>query len=175
MDKIRLVLASALSPLIAGAIVTLLIVWLTSPSVFFSDIGTELTGFAVTDKGLSGFLNANTEIVMLGLLIGVLVGWPVMLISVLPLHSMLVRLRRHSPQSYAAIDAVAGTVLMMLIFGLSVSLSSDGQSTLLTNWPMWLSGPLAGGLVGLLFWRIRRPDLSEHIQNRTSRADHGVW
>lgn len=175
MDKIRLILASALAPLIAATIVTIILAWLMNPSVFLVEKGSELTGFAVSSRDWTGILNAHKEIASIGLLFGMMMGWPAMLISALPLHSVLVRMRQHSAQSYAAVDAVAGTVLMMIVFGISVSLSSDGSSPLVSNWPMWLSGPLTGAIVGFCFWQIRRPDLSEGITNRTSRVVHGVW
>jgi hypothetical protein len=169
-EKLKLITASAVAPPIAAAFIALIVLWLTNPSVFLVQRGTEITGYETTPLSFVGILLQHVKIALLGAGLGTIIGWPAMLLGGLPLHGLLIRARQFEWKAYVLAGVAAGTIAMIVYVGATSEFSSANKSMIAPHLAIWLAGPLTGGLAAYLFWRIRRPDKSSLIVNRRSRV-----
>jgi hypothetical protein len=94
------------------------------------------------------FLNAITG----GIILGALVGWPVMLVLGLPVHALLLRKTPASVWIYAAAGIAIGLLGGSYRYIQARSHSANDLTQFLAI------GAVTGTLAALIFWYARRPD-----------------
>ena len=89
-----------------------------------------------------------------GLIAGLVLGWPTMIVAGLPTHAALWRRARTTPLPYAIAGALVGLLPAAVLEMLMVGARAEPQ-----HWAFALAlGAATGVVCALLFWLIRRPD-----------------
>ncbi|KCZ53974.1 hypothetical protein HY29_02585 [Hyphomonas beringensis] len=148
-----LIAASLVAPILATTLSATLLAMLVFPELIFQ---AEVSSGVYRDASVREIATSLVGFGLMGLVFGVMLGWPAMAIGGVPMHAFLVRIRRTGFSMYALSGALLGT-LVMLIYFFGTSGFRDPVSVL-TSGPILLSGPVAGLLTAAQFWLIRRPD-----------------
>ncbi|MDP3738550.1 MAG: hypothetical protein Q8R02_14240 [Hyphomonadaceae bacterium] len=136
----KLAFAIALSAPVAGALVALI-------------LGVTVLGATIFNGGLAETLVNIVNAAFGGLMLGAIIGWPVMLVFFVPLHAFLLRKTSGKAWIYAIAGAVAGAAAGALRF-----VSSGGAATI-NDLTLFLAiGSTTGVLSAIIFWLVRRPD-----------------
>jgi hypothetical protein len=136
----RLAFAAVVSPPVAGALVTLI-------------LGTTVLGATVFSGSIADILLNIFNSAVGGVMLAGVIGWPIMLVFILPVHALLLRRTSARAWVYAATGGLAGAAAGMLLFVASRGAASAGNPAL------FLAIGLTSGVSGLLiFWIARRPD-----------------
>jgi len=149
----RLVLATLIAPVMAAAFGCALLAMIMAPDLVFR---VDLNSVDSRPASLREIATSLVGFGLMGAAMGVLLGWPAMLIGGLPVHRWLVQKGRTRGLTYGLIGTLVGTVTMLVYFLATGSLRD--LPALLRFWPILLAGPLTGLLAAGLFWCIRRPD-----------------
>ena len=136
----RLAFAAVVSPPVAGALVAIILGMTVLGATVFSGSILEIL--------LNIFNSAVSGVMLAGLL-----GWPIMLVFILPVHAFLLRRTSAKAWVYAVAGGVAGAAAGVLLF------AASGGGTSTDNLTLFLAIGLTTGVLGLLiFWIVRRPD-----------------
>jgi len=149
----RLVLATLIAPVTAAAIGCALLAMIMAPELVFQ---TEVYSGEYRSATLREIATSLFGFSLIGASMGVLLGWPTMLVGGLPVHRWLVQKGRTGGLTYSLIGILVGTGTMLVYFLATGSLRDPRG--LIEFWPILLSGPVTGFLAAGLFWCIRRPD-----------------
>lgn len=150
---LRLTLATLLAPILAAGLTAAVLALILVPDLVFQ---TETDSATYRPATLPEIMASLFGFSVIGGALGVLLGWPAMILGGLPVHVWLVRKDRTDWLPYALIGLAVGTVTMLVYFLATGSLRDP--SLLLDASPLLLSGPLTGFLAASLFWLIRQPD-----------------
>jgi hypothetical protein len=150
VHRLRLVAAAALAGPIAGALLGVLVAYLSAPMVIFQvPHPTEDSTFI--EAGPLGIMANTIMVAAVGAFAGGLIGWPVSLALGLPAHAWLVRNTDAGVAWYLGLGLVAGVAA-----GLAYALALGGDARDFAT--LSLYGVCAGTAAGGIFWLIRRPD-----------------
>jgi hypothetical protein len=149
---LRLILAVLFAPILAaGLVAALLAVIMVPDMVFETQIDSATSQPATIPQIMASLLGFG----VFGGALGLVLGWPAMILGGLPVHAWLMRKGRTGWLPYALTGLGVGTVTMLIYF-LATGSWRD-PSGLLDGGPLLLSGPLTGFLAASLFWFIARP------------------
>jgi hypothetical protein len=147
----RLALAAALAAPIAVAALAI-VVGLTVLQEFTFQMADPVRDSEFIRADAMGVIRNLMALAVTGALYGVLIGWPVTLIAVLPAHGLLMRKTSAAIFWYAGLGAATGLLAAgSYVTGLREPIERFGGMIL-------IAGVAAGVVAGCLFWLIRRPD-----------------
>ena len=149
---LRLVLAVLFTPVLAAGLVAALLAMMIAPDLVFHVMVDSASSRPATLPEVMASLFGFGAI---GGALGIILGWPAMILGGLPAHVWLARKGRTDCLTYALIGLAVGTVTMLVYFLATGSLRDP--SRLLDMSPLLLSGPLTGFLTASLFWAVARP------------------
>jgi hypothetical protein len=148
---LRLILAVLFAPILAAGLVAALLAMIMVPDlVFQTEIGSATYRPATVPEIMASLFGFGA----IGGALGIVLGWPAMILGGLPVHAWLVRKGRTGWLPYALTGLGVGTFTMLIYFLATGSLRDS--SLLLDPSPLLLSGPLTGFLAASLFWLIRQ-------------------
>ncbi|KCZ91101.1 hypothetical protein [Hyphomonas jannaschiana] len=149
---LRLILAVLFAPILAAGLVAALLAIIMVPDlVFQTEIDSATSRPATAPEIMASLFGFGA----IGGAMGIVLGWPAMILGGLPVHAWLVRKGRTDWLPYALIGLGVGTITMLIYF-LATGSWRDPMG-LLDGGPLLLSGPLTGFLAASLFWLIRLP------------------
>ena len=148
----RLAFAVVLSAPLAGALLSLAIAFTLMQGVIFLAPHPVIDSEFVKADPLQ--ILANTVVVGGGgLMMGGLLGWPLMMAFGLPMHMILLRTTSAKAWHYVTAGLAGGFAAGLLRFAM------DGGAASMNDLVILLAiGGLAGALSALVFWLVRRPD-----------------
>jgi hypothetical protein len=149
----RLGFAVAAAPPVAGALMALVLAFTVFNAQIFLTPGPTGSGQMV-GAGIPQIIGNLFQAVTGGLILGALIGWPVMLVVGLPAHALLLRKTPATVWIYLGAGAAAG------LAGAAARLFSP-QKTAMSNEQLLqilAIGAFAGTLTAFVFWYLRRPD-----------------
>lgn len=148
----KLALAIALSAPIAGAVVAVILGFTVFQDAIFMFEDPQHDSVFVK----AGFLEilANTFVAAFsGLMIGGIIGWPILLVFGMPVHAFLLRATSARAWVYIIAGAVLGAAAGAFRF-----LSSGGTANPDDLIPLLAVGAATGIFTVMIFWLVRRPD-----------------
>lgn len=148
----RLAFAVVFSAPVAGVILALVLGFTVMRNIIFMVPNPNVdSAFVQADFGQ---IIVNTIMVAVGgLMVGGLLGWPVMLGLGLPMHAVLIRKTPAKAWHYAVAGLAAGLVAGLLRY--AMERSGAGMNDLIL---LLAIGGVAGAIASLMFWFVRRPD-----------------
>jgi len=148
----RLAFAVVFSAPVAGAILSLVLGFTLMSNIIFLVPDPNIdSNFVRADFGQ---IVLNTIMVAVsGLMVGGLLGWPVMLGLGLPMHAILIRKTPAKAWHYAIAGLVVGMIAGFLRF--AMERGGTGTNDLIV---LLAIGGVAGAIASLMFWLVRRPD-----------------
>jgi LytS/YehU family sensor histidine kinase len=148
----RLAFAVVFSAPVAGAILSLVLGFTVMSNIIFLVPDPNIdSNFVRADFGQ---IVLNTIMVAVsGLMVGGLLGWPVMLGLGLPMHAILIRKTPAKAWHYAIAGLVVGMIAGFLRF--AMERGGTGTNDLIV---LLAIGGVAGAIASLMFWLVRRPD-----------------
>jgi LytS/YehU family sensor histidine kinase len=148
----RLAFAVVFSAPVAGVILALVLGFTVMNNIIFlvPDPNVD-SAFVPADFGQ---IVLNTIMVAVaGLMVGGLLGWPVMLVIGLPMHAALIRKTTAKAWHYAVAGLAAGLIAGLLRFAME-----RGGARMNDLIVLLAIGGVAGAIAALVFWSVRRPD-----------------
>lgn len=147
----RLAFAGVLAPPLAGVLLSLILGFTIMRSVIFLAPHPEIDSeFVQADAAR---ILINTVVVGVGgLMMGGVLGWPLMMLLGLPVHAVLLHTTTARAWHYVAAGLAAGIGAGFLRYARERDATTDDFVTLLSI------GGAAGALAALIFWLVRRPD-----------------
>ena len=150
---IRLASATFVAPIFAATLTATLLALLIFPELIFQ---TEVTSGVYRAATLREIATSLVGFSFMGLLFGIILGWPAMLVGGLTAHRLLVRNHATHSLAYGAAGLAIGTCVMLAYF--MIANGWRDPVAVFRSGPILLSGPLSGFLSAYIFWMIRRPD-----------------
>jgi LytS/YehU family sensor histidine kinase len=148
----RLAFAVVFSAPVAGLILALVLGFTVMRNIIFLVPDPNIdSNFVPADFGQI-VLNTIMAAVA-GLMVGGLLGWPVMLAIGLPMHAALIRKTTAKAWHYAIAGLAAGLIAGLLRF--AMERGGAGMNDLIV---LLAIGGVAGVIAALVFWSVRRPD-----------------
>jgi LytS/YehU family sensor histidine kinase len=148
----RLAFAVVFSAPVAGVILALVLGFTVMRNIIFMVPHPEIDSeFVQADFGQ--ILVNTVKVAVGGLMVGGLLGWPVMLAIGLPMHAVLIRKTPAKAWHYAVAGLAAGLLAGLLRY--AMERGGAGTNDLII---LLAIGGVAGAVASLMFWFIRRPD-----------------
>lgn len=154
---VTLISATLVAPIFAATLTATVLAFVMFPELIFQ---TEVTSGVYRQATLREMATSLVGFSFVGLFLGIMLGWPAMLIGGLSLHTFFLRRQMTSVMTYGLAGLVAGTLVMLAYF--MVTGGWRTPVTILQMGPALLSGPITGILSASIFWLIRRPDRILH-------------
>jgi len=149
---LRLALAVLFTPILAAGLIAAGLAMVIMPDLVFSVMTDSTTTRPATPPEIMASLFGFGAI---GGGLGVVLGWPAMILGGLPAHLWLVHKGRTGWRTYALAGLVIGTLVMLVWLLATGDLRYPLRA--LNVGPLLLSGPVTGVLTASLFWFIARP------------------
>ncbi|MEQ9506921.1 MAG: hypothetical protein RLO80_11675 [Hyphomonas sp.] len=153
-DMIRLILASLVSPIIAG---------IFGGAVFGAfSLPTAIHDLETYDASLTRPATLADQLAHMGMSVtgggamGLMLGLPILVLAGLPAHAWLVGRSKTDLRYYAIAGLLTGMIGAVPLFGFNLprALLQDARSVL----PLLLLCSLCGMIAASVFWFLRRPD-----------------
>ncbi|RAN40114.1 hypothetical protein [Hyphomonas sp. GM-8P] len=149
---LRLTLAVVFAPILAAGLVAALLAMIMVPELVFQ---TEINSATYRPATAPEIMASLFGFGAIGGALGIVLGWPAMILGGLPVHAWLIRKGRTDWMPYALIGLGVGTITMLIYLLATGSLQDPLRA--LDVGPLLMSGPLTGFLAASLFWLIRLP------------------